>query len=111
MEKTKRLIYLESVVGELAIFENDFIIIKRIDTKPTLKKLKVGGGYFNPKYEYYDELDVVTVWWGVVGDNSGRIYTFSSSPWYDWKRMIRDAAILIHQAEIYLNTKKGKNES
>lgn len=111
MEKTADLKYFEQIVGKLALNNGDFIIVHKIDTKVRKKKEKIGGGYFNPKYKHFEVLDAETIWWEVVGDNSGKVYTNNMSTYYEWEQMIRDAAILIHQAEVYLNKKtNGKKK-
>jgi hypothetical protein len=101
--KSKDLTQLEKLVGKIALFNNDktsttyLVKILSIETRIGVDSIHIKGIWPFRKFEHYEIIKPNKVWWEIIGDNSGMIYTSLLSPQYNWDNMISNATIVINQ--------------
>lgn len=94
-------------IGDLLILNDQFIKVIRIDTKDVPVYKKVDINWFKSKKVPTGEFEkeITKVYWRIIGDNTGAVWSDTYLWRYDWERMYTRAKILMNQAKIYLSEK------
>lgn len=87
-------IALLSVKGVRTLIE-----IMVLKTKVVTEKVKVGGPFWNRKYEDRSTVQISEIWWRNLGDDSGIVESSRLSPFYDWDRMVNEGELIYKQAQ------------